>query len=100
MKESSEHLLCERNAVHKVMIQSTKKRPMDTFPKIETDRLILGELFVKDIPNIIAYAGNRKIAANTLNVPHPYGEKDAIFWMNSVNQGFEHKTQFSFGIRI
>ncbi|MEM9918356.1 MAG: GNAT family N-acetyltransferase [Bacteroidota bacterium] len=73
---------------------------MDTFPKIETDRLILGRLFVKDIPNIIAYAGNRKIAANTLNVPHPYGEKDAIFWMNSVNQGFEHKTQFSFGIRI
>lgn len=72
---------------------------MDKFPKIETNRLILGRLSYKDIPKIIEYAGNKKVAETTLNIPHPYEEKDAVFWINSANIGLESKTQYTFGIR-
>ena len=73
---------------------------MQAFPQIKTDRLILGTVRYTDIPRIVEYAGNIKVAATTLNIPHPYEEKDAIFWINSINQGFEDKTQYTFGIRL
>ena len=73
---------------------------MDHFPELRTDRLILRELSYKDIPKIVEYAGNPKITDMTLNIPHPYDEKDAIFWINSANQGFANKTQYTFGIRM
>jgi RimJ/RimL family protein N-acetyltransferase len=73
---------------------------MDKFPRLETNRLILEKLYFTDIPKIIEYAGNINIFKTTLNIPHPYGERDAIFWLNSANQGFENKTQYTFGIRI
>jgi len=73
---------------------------MDPFPKIKTDRLTLSELLATDIPTIIKYAGNKKIAETTLNIPHPYKEKDAIFWINMAHQGFQNKTQYTFGIRL
>ena len=73
---------------------------MNNFPKIETNRLTLGDLVSDDIPKIIEYAGNQKVAEMTLNIPHPYEEKDAIFWLNSAKQGFVNKTQYTFGIRI
>jgi len=73
---------------------------MDKFPELKTSRLVLEKLSFRDIPKIIEYAGNKKVADNTLNIPHPYEEKDAIFWINSANKGFESNTQFTFGIRI
>ena len=72
---------------------------MHKFSEIKTNRLVLGRLSFKDIPKIIEYAGNKKVAESTLNIPHPYEEKDAIFWINSANKGMENKTQFTFGIR-
>ena len=39
------------------------------FPQLETARLFLGKISINDIPKIIDYAGNQKIAANTLNIP-------------------------------
>ncbi len=79
--------------------QLEEKKQMDKFPEIETNRLVLGRLSFNDIPKIIEYAGNEKVAETTLNIPHPYQEKDAIFWINSANKGFESKTQYTFGIR-
>jgi len=73
---------------------------MDEFPKIETKNLIIGRLKSKDIPNIIAYAGNKKIADMTLNIPHPYKEKDAVFWIKNSSEGFKNKTQFTFRIGL
>jgi RimJ/RimL family protein N-acetyltransferase len=73
---------------------------MDKFPELNTDRLVLKEVSFKDIPKIIEYAGNKKVADTTLNIPHPYEEKDAIFWINTAMQGFRNKTQFTFGIRL
>jgi len=72
---------------------------MLTFPEIETTRLILNKPSLKDVPKIVEYAGSPAIAEMTLNLPHPYEEKDAIFWLNSANQGFKNKSQFTFAIR-
>jgi len=73
---------------------------MNTFPELETKRLLLSKLTTTDIPNIIKYAGNIRVAETTLHIPHPYSEADAIFWINAANDGFKNKTQYTFGIRI
>lgn len=73
---------------------------MSEFPEISTDRLILGKISYSDIPKIVEFAGNKNIADVTLNIPHPYEEKDAIFWINSANQGFANKTEYTFGISL
>lgn len=70
------------------------------FPILESKRLLLTRAEENDIPLIKAYAGNRKIADSTLNIPHPYAEKDAEFWIQNTNRGFEAGTQFSFAIRL
>ncbi len=73
---------------------------MDPFPLITTPRLALGQLSYTDIPQIIAYAGDAKVSATTLNIPHPYREEDAVFWINSANSGFRDGTQYTFAIRL
>lgn len=73
---------------------------MTDFPKIETNRLSLESISYSDIPKIIEYAGNIKVAQTTLNIPHPHQERDAIFWINNANQGYKDKSQFTFGIRL
>lgn len=73
---------------------------MTDFPILESERLLLNNLQATDIKKIIEFAGNIKIANNTLNMPHPYAEKDAIFWINSANEGFQNKTQYTFAIRL
>ena len=73
---------------------------MNQYPSLETDRLLLGEIYAADIPNIIKYAGNKKVAETTLNMPHPYQEKDAIFWINMAQQGWRDKTKNIFAIRL
>jgi len=73
---------------------------MNKFPTIHTNRLVLDKLSFHDIPTVVKHAGNKKIADTTLNIPHPYKEQDAVFWINSANQGFEKKSQFTFAIRI
>lgn len=71
---------------------------MDNFPTLETERLRLRKPSVDDIPYIIKYASNPKIADTTLNIPHPYKEEDAVFWVNMANQGFEDGSGFIFSI--
>ena len=72
---------------------------MEEYPEIKTKRLRLGRLKWSDVPKIVEYAGDKDVSKTTLNIPHPYEEKDAIFWINSANQGFENKTQYTFAIR-
>ena len=73
---------------------------MDRLPSLATNRLILSQLTSVDIPKIIEYAGNRKIAEMTLNIPHPYEEEDAIFWLNRAHEGLKNKTEYSFAVRL
>lgn len=73
---------------------------MESFPTLETGRLLLTELKSTDIPMIVKYASNKKISDNTLNIPYPYLERDAIFWINLANQGFQNSTNLIFAIRL
>ncbi|MEO1253489.1 MAG: GNAT family N-acetyltransferase [Bacteroidota bacterium] len=69
------------------------------FPEIETPRLLLTQLKSEDVSTIVHFASDEKISKTTLNLPHPYSEKDAIFWINLANQGFERGTDLIFGIK-
>jgi RimJ/RimL family protein N-acetyltransferase len=71
---------------------------MDSLPVIETERLRLRMPCAKDIPRLVEYANNAKISNMTLTMPHPYHEKDAIYWINMANKGFEDKNHFIFAI--
>lgn len=73
---------------------------MKNFPEIETERLFLTELKAEDIPEIVKYASNKSISDFTLNLPFPYSEKDAVYWINLANQGFKNGTNLIFGIRL
>lgn len=44
---------------------------MNNFLTIITEKLTLKRLSSQDIPLINSYAGNPKVAATTLNIPHP-----------------------------
>lgn len=65
---------------------------------LTSQRLKLGTLRASDIPQIVTYAGDSRIAATTLNLPHPYAEKDAIYWLNMAHQGFKTGHQHVFGV--
>ena len=70
------------------------------FPTLRTPRLILGQLEVSDIPRIIEYADNPNIANNLRNLPQPYREKDAIFWLNMAREGFENQEVYVFKLGL
>ena len=69
------------------------------YPEIKTKRLILGKVTKEDIPEIMEYAGDIEVSKTTLNMPHPYEEKDAIFWINLAYQSYEDGSGMVFGIR-
>ena len=71
---------------------------MDSLPVIQTKRLRLRMPAAKDIPGMVEYANHPQVSEMTLNIPHPYHEKDAISWINMANQGFEDKDHFVFAI--
>ena len=80
------------------MLTNTDKT--DVFPEMETDRLISTEIKTEYIPKIVEYASNKNISAYTLNIPFPYNEKDAIYWINMAITGFKERTNFIFAIRL
>lgn len=65
---------------------------------LKTERLIIRSPQASDIPRIVKFANNSKVADMTLNIPFPYEEEDAIFWINNANQGLKNKSQFSCAI--
>jgi len=73
---------------------------MNSFPKIELERLTLSELNFEDVPIIVKHASNENVSNTTLNIPHPYSPKDAIFWINLANQGFKEGSNLVFAIRL
>lgn len=73
---------------------------MEKSPILYTERLLLELPSILDIPKIVKYLNNPKITDNVLNMPFPYFEKDAVFWLNMANKGWETKTAFIFGIYL
>lgn len=73
---------------------------MEQFPRLQTKRLLLDQIQLKDISNIVAYAGNENIVENTRTMPYPYREEDAISWIHTANLGFKAKDNYMFAIRF
>ena len=76
-------------------IPSTKKRP-----SVETERLILRPFELGDAPRVKLLAGDRDIAAMTLNVPHPYEDGMAEKWIGSHQERFEKGEEAIFAITL
>lgn len=72
---------------------------MDSFPELKTLRLTLDVPKVQDVPMIVAKAGDPRITRTTLNIPQPYHERDAIFWMNMVWENFKKGSGYMFALR-
>lgn len=71
---------------------------MKVFPELNTNRLKLRKISIEDVPSLVKYANNKKIAHNILNIPYPYQEPDAVFRISYVHQGFKNKTRYVFAI--
>lgn len=54
---------------------------------LETDRLIMRAPRLEDAQTVATLAGDRRIAENTLRIPHPYRLGDAEDWIASTNAG-------------
>ena len=72
---------------------------MATFYKLSSERLVFSVPEVKDIPLLLEYAKNPVISRNLLTFPYPYHERDAIWWINSANEGHQSGNEFIFAIR-
>lgn len=72
---------------------------MKSLPELSTERLNLSALTAVDIPLIVWYANNHEVAKYTANIPHPYAEKDAVFWLNMANVGMKQSNHFVFALR-
>ena len=60
-----------------------------TYPKLETERLLLRGFLLSDAPRVQALAGDQEIARVTLNIPHPYADGLAESWISSHPKDFE-----------
>ena len=71
---------------------------MDQQPTITTSRLVLRPFTQDDAPEVQHLAGNRAIAAMTLNIPHPYEDGVAEAWIGTHQDKFENREAAVFAI--
>jgi RimJ/RimL family protein N-acetyltransferase len=57
----------------------------DCTPVLETERLVLRAPRIEDAKAVAALANDRRIAENTLRIPHPYTYADATQWIATAN---------------
>ncbi|QCK15653.1 GNAT family N-acetyltransferase [Mangrovivirga cuniculi] len=67
-------------------------------PILETKRLILSKPQESDVSDIVLEANNKKIEAQTLNIPFPYTQKDAENWLSQINEGYNKGDHIAFKI--
>lgn len=71
---------------------------MNAPSQLTTARLWLRKPAAADVPFLVRYASHRSVSDNLLNVPHPYAEEDAVFWLNFVLQGWKTEERFVFAV--
>jgi RimJ/RimL family protein N-acetyltransferase len=59
---------------------------LQSVPVLKTERLILRAPWQADVKAMALLANDRRIAANTARIPHPYGVEDAEAFIKSVNK--------------
>lgn len=88
----NDQLIIHQKENTKIMVES--------FPELNSDRIKLRKSGASDIPALIKYCHNPKIADQIINIPYPYTEEDAINRISFVNLGFKNKERFVFAITI
>lgn len=70
------------------------------FPEIKTKRLVLNKPVAEDIPNLLQLLNTSEIySENTLNIPYPYLDEHAHFWLQLAEKGLENQEAYIFAIR-
>ncbi len=59
---------------------------LQSIPVLKTERLILRAPWLADVKAMAQLANDRRIAANTARIPHPYGIEDAEAFIETVNK--------------
>jgi ribosomal-protein-alanine N-acetyltransferase len=67
-------------------------------PEIRTERLLLRPFALADAPIVQRLAGDREIAATTLNIPHPYEDGMAEEWIDSHPERFAKGEGVTFAV--
>ena len=69
-------------------------------PVLESKRLLLRSFSLSDAPGIQKLAGEKAIAATTLNIPHPYEDGMAEEWIGTHQERFEKGEGVIFAITL
>lgn len=73
---------------------------MNTLPTLTTARLTLDRMTDADIPRLAELCGDKRIAATTLSIPHPYTEDVARAWVAGHDDLIAAGSIYPFAIRI
>ncbi|MVN77885.1 GNAT family N-acetyltransferase [Hymenobacter sp. HMF4947] len=72
----------------------------DAYPHLETPRLLLRAFALADVPRLVALAGDYEVARNTLNIPHPYREADAVSWVATTQENYRQQSAYAFALEL
>ena len=69
-------------------------------PSLETSRLLLRPFTLADASDVLRLAGERALAATTLNIPHPYEAGMAEEWIGGHEAAFLEGSDVTFAITL
>lgn len=69
-----------------------------SLPRIQTPRLVLRCPEPADASRMQQYAGDERVAASTLNIPHPYTRQDALDFITYARRAMQREEHFNFAI--
>ncbi|MBE9157390.1 GNAT family N-acetyltransferase [Nodosilinea sp. LEGE 06152] len=67
-------------------------------PTLTTERLVLRPFDLGDVAGVVALAGDRALAENTLAIPHPYTEADAKSWIGEQPIAYGENKSITYAI--
>lgn len=69
-------------------------------PELTTERLLLRGFRRSDVDALLLLAGERDIALNTLNIPHPYERHHAIDWIVSHPGQYDRRESVTYAVTL
>jgi ribosomal-protein-alanine N-acetyltransferase len=71
-----------------------------SIPTLHTERLVLRPFALADAPNVQRLAGDRRVAATTLLIPHPYGAGVAEAWIETHEPDWEARKSLTLAVTV
>ena len=68
--------------------------------ELKTERLLLNQPHIDDIPSLIEIMKNPIYNQNTTNIPFPYTEASGRFWVGLAAEGLTQGNAYIFAIRL